>query len=72
MTSKEMEARSGVARANIRYDESEGLLTPAETAAGTAAAQSRNFHVTGGLDPTIPNDETDNFFAFPFTRALDE
>lgn len=29
MTSKEMEARSGVARANIRYYEAEGLLTPA-------------------------------------------
>ncbi len=28
MTSKEMEARSGVARANIRYYEAEGLLTP--------------------------------------------
>lgn len=28
MTSKEMEARSGVPRANIRYYESEGLLTP--------------------------------------------
>ena len=26
MTSKEMEARSGVARANIRYYEAEGLL----------------------------------------------
>lgn len=29
MNSKEMEARSGVARANIRYYEAEGLLTPA-------------------------------------------
>lgn len=28
MTSKEMEARSGVPRANIRYYEAEGLLTP--------------------------------------------
>ena len=28
MTSKEMEARSGVARANIRYYEAEGLLHP--------------------------------------------
>ena len=28
MTSKEMELRSGVARANIRYYEAEGLLTP--------------------------------------------
>ena len=28
MTSKEMEQRSGVARANIRYYEAEGLLTP--------------------------------------------
>lgn len=28
MTSKEMEARSGVAKANIRYYEAEGLLTP--------------------------------------------
>ena len=30
MTSKEIGARSGVARANIRYYEAEGLLTPAE------------------------------------------
>lgn len=28
MTSKEMKARSGVPRANIRYYEAEGLLTP--------------------------------------------
>ena len=28
MTSKEMEARSGVPRANIRYYEAEGLLCP--------------------------------------------
>ena len=28
MTSKEMEARSGVPRANIRYYEAEGLLAP--------------------------------------------
>ena len=28
MTSKEMEERSGVARANIRYYEAEGLLSP--------------------------------------------
>ena len=28
MTSKEMEARSGVPRANIRYYEAEGLLHP--------------------------------------------
>ena len=28
MTSKEMEARSGVLRANIRYYEAEGLLCP--------------------------------------------
>ena len=28
MTSKEMEQRSGVARANIRYYEAEGLLAP--------------------------------------------
>ena len=34
MTSKEMEARSGVPRANIRYYESEGLLTPARARNG--------------------------------------
>ena len=34
MTSKEMEARSGVPRANIRYYESEGLLTPARAGNG--------------------------------------
>lgn len=34
MTSKEMEARSGVPRANIRYYESEGLLTPARAKNG--------------------------------------
>uniref|UniRef100_UPI003A92EECC MerR family transcriptional regulator n=1 Tax=Dysosmobacter sp. TaxID=2591382 RepID=UPI003A92EECC len=28
MTSKEMEVRSGVPRANIRYYEAQGLLTP--------------------------------------------
>ena len=28
MTSKEMEQRSGVPRANIRYYEAQGLLTP--------------------------------------------
>jgi DNA-binding transcriptional MerR regulator len=28
MTSKEMELRSGVPRANIRYYEAEGLLSP--------------------------------------------
>ena len=28
MTSKEMEVRSGVPRANIRYYEAEGLLSP--------------------------------------------
>ena len=28
MTSKEMEARSGVPRANIRYYESQGLISP--------------------------------------------
>ena len=28
MTSKEMEARSGVPRANIRYYEQEGLIAP--------------------------------------------
>ena len=31
MTSKEMEARSGVPRANIRYYEAEGLLAPARS-----------------------------------------
>lgn len=34
MTSKEMEARSGVARANIRYYEAEGLLNPARAKNG--------------------------------------
>lgn len=34
MTSKEMEARSGVPRANIRYYESEGLLSPARAKNG--------------------------------------
>lgn len=34
MTSKEMEARSGVPRANIRYYEAEGLLTPARAKNG--------------------------------------
>lgn len=34
MTSKEMEARSGVPRANIRYYESEGLLRPARAKNG--------------------------------------
>ena len=34
MTSKEMETRSGVPRANIRYYESEGLLTPARAKNG--------------------------------------
>ena len=34
MTSKEMEIRSGVPRANIRYYESEGLLTPARAKNG--------------------------------------
>ena len=34
MTSKEMEARSGVPRANIRYYEAEGLLTPARRGNG--------------------------------------
>ena len=34
MTSKEMEARSGVARANIRYYEAEGLLCPARAKNG--------------------------------------
>ena len=34
MTSKEMEARSGVPRANIRYYEAEGLLAPARSGNG--------------------------------------
>ena len=34
MTSKEMEARSGVPRANIRYYEAEGLLAPARRGNG--------------------------------------
>ncbi|MBE6935495.1 MAG: MerR family transcriptional regulator [Ruminococcaceae bacterium] len=34
MTSKEMEARSGMTRANIRFYESEGLLSPARSANG--------------------------------------
>lgn len=34
MTSKEMEARSGVPRANIRYYEAEGLLSPARAKNG--------------------------------------
>ena len=34
MTSKEMEARSGVPRANIRYYEAEGLLCPARAKNG--------------------------------------
>ena len=34
MTSKEMEARSGVPRANIRYYESQGLLSPARAKNG--------------------------------------
>ena len=34
MTSKEMEARSGVPRANIRYYEAEGLLSPARSGNG--------------------------------------
>ena len=34
MTSKEMEARSGVPRANIRYYEAEGLLHPARAKNG--------------------------------------
>lgn len=34
MTSREMEARSGVPRANIRYYESEGLLSPARAKNG--------------------------------------
>ena len=34
MTSKEMESRSGVPRANIRYYEAEGLLTPARRGNG--------------------------------------
>lgn len=34
MTSKEIEARSGVPRANIRYYEAEGLLTPARAKNG--------------------------------------
>ncbi len=34
MTSKEMEERSGVPRANIRYYEAEGLLTPARSKNG--------------------------------------
>ena len=34
MTSKEMESRSGVPRANIRYYEAEGLLTPARSGNG--------------------------------------
>lgn len=37
MTSKEMEARSGVPRANIRYYEAEGLLTPARAPNGYRA-----------------------------------
>ena len=34
LTSKEMEQRSGVPRANIRYYEAEGLLTPARSGNG--------------------------------------
>ena len=34
MTSKEMESRSGVPRANIRYYEAEGLLSPARRGNG--------------------------------------
>ena len=34
MTSKEMESRSGVPRANIRYYEAEGLLAPARSGNG--------------------------------------
>lgn len=38
----------------------------------TLDIQSRNFHMLNGLDIAIPDDETDNFFSFTFTIALEE
>lgn len=38
----------------------------------TLDIQSRNFYVINGADLAIPDDETDNFFSFTFTMALEE
>lgn len=45
MTSKEIEARSGVPRANIRYYEAEGLLTPIRAANGYRAYSEEDLAV---------------------------
>lgn len=58
MTSKEMEARSGVPRANIRYYEAEGLLHPARAANGYRAYSEEDLAV---LEPLFwGRDETVN------------
>ena len=49
MTSKEMEVRSGVPRANIRYYEAQGLLTPERAKNGYRQNSAASDYIKSGL-----------------------